>query len=332
MGPMTRTEPKPNPRRRYDFPRAKPGAETHVFRCRTEGMRLDQYLVTRFSGYSRNFLAGLIREGRVYVGGAAAKPSRRLLADDEITVVLPEARRSAPEEMDIPIVFEDEHLFVVNKPPGIVVHPARGHLSGTLYHGLLWRFREQLAADPEFRIGPVHRLDQDTSGLLVYGKAEKTQQRLALALEKRNVKKRYLAIVHGELEFAGTIVDGALGPDERGEGRVAIDGQESRPARTGFRRLAAAGGWSLVECDLLTGRCHQIRVHLQALGHPIAGDLLYGGRRQTDSGEPIIDRQALHAWRLALEHPVSREPVEFVAPLPADMAELAGRLGLEVPA
>jgi len=318
-------------KRPYDFPRARPGAETHVFRCKSEGMRLDQYLVTRFTGYSRTFLSEMIREGRVLVGGAAAKPGRRLLADDEITVMLPEAKASVPEEMEIPFVFEDEHIFVVNKPPGIVVHPARGHLSGTLYHGLLWRFREQKAANPDFRIGPVHRLDQDTSGLLVYAKDEKTQQRLAMALEKRNVKKRYLALVHGELDFERTVVDGALGADEAGNQRVAVDGQDARPARTGLLRLAAAGGFSLVECDLLTGRCHQIRVHLAALGHPIAGDLLYGGKRQTDSGEPIIDRQALHAWRLAFEHPVSREPMEITAPLPADMAGLAGRLGLAVP-
>ena len=318
-------------KRPYDFPRARPGAETHVFRCKTEGLRLDQYLVTRFNGFSRSFLANLIREGRVHVGGAVAKPGRRLLAEDEITVVLPEAISSGPEEMDIAILHEDEHIFVVNKPPGVVVHPARGHLHGTLYHGLLWRFREEKARNPDFRIGPIHRLDQDTSGLLVYAKDEKTQRRLSRALEKRDVQKRYLALVHGELAFERAVVEGALGPNERGGHRVAVDGLEAKPARTGLIRLSAAGGFSLVECDLLTGRCHQLRVHLAALGHPIAGDELYGGRRQTETGAPLISRQALHAWRLALAHPVTREPVEFVAPPPDDLAGLARRLGLEIP-
>jgi 23S rRNA pseudouridine1911/1915/1917 synthase len=293
-------------------------------------MRLDQYLVTRFTGYSRSFLADLCREGRVLVAGNRAKPSRRLLPDEEVTVLLPEGTRAGPEEMDVPVVHEDTAIFVVNKPPGIPVHPSRGHLSGTLYHGLLWRFQRELESCPGFRIGPVHRLDIDTSGVLVYAKDERTQRRLARNIEKREVRKIYLAIVHGEVPFQAVVIDGAVGIDREGK-RMAIDGDEARPARTGLRRLGAAAGFSLLEMALFTGRSHQIRLHLAAIGHPIAGDELYGGRRQAEDGEPIIARQALHAWRLGLAHPVTGESVEYMAPLPDDMAGLLRRKGMELP-
>jgi 23S rRNA pseudouridine1911/1915/1917 synthase len=325
-----RSPGEPRRRTRHHFPRSRPGAETHVFRCRSRGQRLDQYLATRFTGYSRSFLAGLCREGRVLVGGNRAKPGRRLLPDEEITVILPEGARAGPEEMPIEMLHEDSAVFVVNKPPGMAVHPSRGHLSGTLYHGLLWRFRKELEGDPGFRIGPVHRLDLDTSGVLIYAKDERTQKRLARAIEKRDVVKTYLALVHGELAFEAVVIDGAIGFDEGGK-RMAVDGDEARPARTGLHRVAAGGGFSLVRLDLFTGRSHQLRVHLAALGHPVAGDELYGGLRRSETGGPLIGRQALHAWRLELDHPVTGERVGYTAPLPDDMAGLARRLGLEPP-
>jgi 23S rRNA pseudouridine1911/1915/1917 synthase len=266
----------------------------------------------------------------VLVAGCRAKPGRRLLPDEEVTVLLPEGTRAGPEEMDIQVIHEDAAVFVVNKPPGVPVHPSRGHLSGTLYHGLLWRFRHELEGTPGFRIGPVHRLDIDTSGVLVYAKDERTQRRLARDIERREVRKIYLAIVHGRVPFASAVIDGAVGVDRDGK-RMAIDGEEARPARTGLRLLSAAEGLSLVELELFTGRSHQLRVHLTAIGHPIAGDELYGGRRQAADGEPVIARQALHAWRLALEHPVTREPVEYVAPLPDDMTGLLRRKGMNPP-
>ncbi len=331
QSPSRRTPGEPRRKTRHHFPRSRPGAETHVFRSKTRGLRLDQYLATRFTGYSRSFLAGLCREGRVLVAGERAKPGRRLLPDDEITVVLPEAVRSGPEEMEVRMIHEDSAVFVVDKPPGIPVHPSRGHLSGTLYHGLLWHFRDQIEGKPGFRIGPVHRLDLDTSGLLIYAKDERSQKRLARAIEKRDVQKRYLAIVHGEVPFERADIDGAIGFDEGGK-RMALDGTEARPASTGLRRLAVGGSFTMLELELFTGRSHQLRVHLAATGHPIAGDELYGGRRRSESGEPIIGRQALHAWKLELEHPVTRERAEYVAPLPDDMVALARRAGLEVPA
>jgi 23S rRNA pseudouridine1911/1915/1917 synthase len=267
----------------------------------------------------------------VLVGGNRAKPGRRLLPDEEITVLLPEGARAGPEEMDLSFIHEDPAIFVVDKPSGIAVHPARGHLTGTLYHGLLWRFARELESDFGFRIGAVHRLDMDTSGVMIYAKDERSQQRLARAIEKREVQKRYLAIAHGELPFEGVLVDGAIGFDE-GRKRMAVDGEEARPARTGLRLLAAGGGMSLLDLELLTGRSHQIRVHLAAIGHPLVGDRLYGGRRSDERGQPLIGRQALHAWRLRLEHPVTGEPVEYAAPVPGDMAVLAAAHGLELPA
>ncbi|MHC4916467.1 MAG: RluA family pseudouridine synthase, partial [Planctomycetota bacterium] len=280
--------------------------------------------------FSRSFLAGLCREGRVLVAGARARPSRRLMPDEEITVVLPEPVRAGPEEMDIELVHEDSAVFVVNKPAGIAVHPARGHLSGTLYHGLLWRYRRELESDPDFRIGPVHRLDLDTSGVMIYAKDERTQKRLARAMEKRDVRKRYLAVVHGEVPYERVVLDGAIGTDEPRK-RMAVDGVDSRPARTGLVRTAVGGGFSLLELELFTGRSHQLRVHLAAAGHPLVGDELYGGRRRAESGEPLIGRQALHAWKLELEHPVTTERVEYVAPLPDDISALIRRAGMEPP-
>jgi len=331
MVPPPRGPGNPRRKNRHQFPRARPGAETHVFRCRTRGQRLDQYLATRFTGYSRSFLAGLCREGRVLVGGNRAKPGRRLLPEEEITVLLPEGARAGPEEMDIPILHEDAAVFVVDKPAGIAVHPARGHLSGTLYHGLLWRFARELEEDPDFRIGPVHRLDLDTSGVMIYAKDERSQKRMARAIENREVGKRYLAIVHGRVPFEAVLVEGAIGFDE-GRKRMAIDGEEARAASTGVRVLSAGREMSLVELDLLTGRSHQIRVHLAGMGFPIAGDELYGGRRRGEGGDPLIARQALHAWKLHIEHPVRREPAEYTAPLPDDMRILAKTCGLELPA
>ena len=330
-GGRRRLPGQPRRKTRHQFPRARPGAEERVFRCKTPGKRLDQYLAMRFTGYSRSFLADLCRQGRVLVAGHKAKPGRRLLPDEEIVVKLPEAVRSGPEEMDLEILHQDPAIFVVNKPAGLVVHPARGNLRGTLYNGLLWIFREELEHDPDFRIGAVHRLDRDTSGLLIYAKDERSQRRLAAAIEKRNVEKHYLAVVEGRVPFESVVIDGTIGIDEREDRRMAIDGLEARSARTGLRRLAAGGDFSVVECDLLTGRSHQLRVHLAALGHPIAGDELYGGRRVSPTGEPIIGRQALHAWKLALGHPLTGERAEFTAPPPDDMVRLARRAGLELP-
>ncbi len=321
---------EPRRKNRHQFPRSKPGAETHVFRCRTRGQRLDQYLATRFTGFSRSFLASLCREGRVLVGGNKAKPSRKLLPEEEITVVLPEGAKAGPEEMDIPILHEDSAVFVVNKPAGVAVHPARGHLSGTLYHGLLWRFAKELEGQAGFKIGPVHRLDMDTSGVMIYAKDERSQKRLAQAIEKRQVGKRYLAIVHGCVPFMEVVVEGAIGFDE-GRKRMAVDGEDARAAATGLTVLSVGEDMTLLELDLLTGRSHQIRVHLSAMGFPIAGDVLYGGRRMGAGGEPLIGRQALHAWKLRLQHPVTREEVDYTAQLPDDMMILARSRGLELP-
>jgi 23S rRNA pseudouridine1911/1915/1917 synthase len=293
-------------------------------------MRIDQYLALRFTGYSRTFLAGLCREGRVLVAGMRARPSRRMLPDEEVTVILPEGAHAEPEEMAIDLVHEDPAVFVVNKPPGVPVHPSRGHLRGTLYHGLLWRFRRELLQIPGFRIGPVHRLDIDTSGLLVYAKDEKVQRRLAQAIEGRDFRKTYIAIVHGRLPFEEVCVDGAIGADEGGK-RMCIDGSDARSAVTTVRRLNAAADMSIVALGLVTGRSHQLRVHLSAMGYPIVGDVLYGGSRHGAGGQPLIGRQALHAWRLAIEHPVTGDNVEYSAALPDDMLALAVRNGLEVP-
>jgi 23S rRNA pseudouridine1911/1915/1917 synthase len=319
---------QPRQKNKFQFPRAKPGAEFHVFTCRTPGQRLDSYLTKRFTGFSRSFLADLCRQGQVLVAGVKARPSRRLAPDEEIKVYLPEGAKANPEDIGVELIHEDAAVFVVNKPAGVVVHPARGHLSGTLYHGLLWLFREQLQNNPEFKIGSLHRLDMDTSGVMIYAKDERNQKRVARAIEGRNIKKTYLAIVHGEFPFDQVTIEGDVGsvPEEK---RMAIDGQDARDARTGVSCLSRSDGFSFLKLDLHTGRSHQIRVHLSAAGFPIVGDVLYGGQQQAENGDVLIGRQALHAWRLQLEHPLTGESVTYQAELPPDMQALVNRYSLE---
>ena len=279
------------------------------------GERLDKLLVAIAPEFSRNYLQQLIAESRVRVDGAIAhSASARVRAGQRIAVELrptPQSMAFHPEPMALAIVDEDEHLLVIDKPAGLVVHPAAGHWSGTLLNGLL-AHHQGAAALP--RAGIVHRLDKDTSGLMVVAKTLQAATALVRSIAAREVRREYLAIAHGAVAFAEARIDAPIGRDPRSRVRMAVVAS-GRPAATDVARVAVGAGCSALRCRLHTGRTHQIRVHLASRGHPLVGDALYGGR-------PLlgVDRQALHAVRLGFGHPASgRTCVYEVAP-PADFA------------
>jgi 23S rRNA pseudouridine1911/1915/1917 synthase len=278
------------------------------------GRRLDAAVGELDAVGSRAEAQRLIAAGRVLVGGRAA-PKRHLLAQGERVTVRPappEPSTLRPEAVPLVVRHEDEHLLVVDKPAGVVTHPSAGHRSGTLVHGLL-DLSVRGGGDPE-RPGIVHRLDRDTSGLLVVARSERAHRRLQRMLRDRLLQRGYLALVHGSPPPALT-VDRPVGRDRRVRTRMSTATADGRPAVTHLRRLEALGRYALLEARLETGRTHQIRVHLEAVGHPVVGDRVYGRREETLG----LERQFLHAARLAFPHPETGEEIVVESPLPADL-------------
>jgi 23S rRNA pseudouridine1911/1915/1917 synthase len=291
------------------------------------GRRLDAVVGGLDEVGSRAEAQRLIEAGRVLVDGRAV-PKRHLLAEGESVDVRPAAPPPAgiePEDVPLTVRYEDEHLLVVDKPAGVVVHPSAGHRGGTLVHGLV--ARDIAGGRDPARPGIVHRLDRDTSGLLVVARSERAHRRLQRMMRDRLVDRRYLALVHGAAPPALTI-DRTVGRDRRVRTRMAVGAADGREAVTHLRRLEELGRFSLLEARLETGRTHQIRVHLESVGHPVVGDRVYG-RRPERLG---LDRQFLHAARLAFPHPETGEPVEVESPLPADLRAALARARGEAPA
>lgn len=283
------------------------------------GERLDRYLVQELGEYSRSVVQKLIAEGLVTVNGAIPKASYRIEAGDTIQAVLPapEGSTPLPEPIALDIIYQDDDLLVINKPAGMVVHPAPGHASGTLVNALLARF-PALAGLGSDRPGIVHRLDRDTSGLIVVALHEGAREQLQRQFKGRRVRKVYLALLEGRLEPPRGVVEAPIGRDPRHRQRMAIVASGGRPARTSYRVREYLDRYTLVEVRPETGRTHQIRVHLAAIGHPIAGDRIYGRKK----GTPGLPRQFLHAWRLTLTLPGSDERRTFTAPLPDDLQQV----------
>jgi len=285
-------------------------------------MRLDQTLAKLLPEHSRSRLKTWIDAGRVTIGGAAWDPKRRVAGGERIDVAMPvEASddTAAAEDIALDIVFEDASIIVIDKPPGLVVHPGNGNRDGTLQNALL-HHHSALAALP--RAGIVHRLDKDTSGLLVVAKTDVAHTNLVRQLAARTVAREYIAVARGDVARA-TIVDAPIGrhPVQRTSMAIVAKG---KPARTHVHIVERFGVATLLRCTLETGRTHQIRVHVAAIGHPLVGDRAYGPGRA--AGVPDFPRQALHAARLGLDHPVTGGPVTWQVPPPEDLAALIDTL------
>jgi len=283
------------------------------------GERVDK-AVALLSGLPRSQVNHLVEGGAVRVDGrAVASRSRRLVAGEILEVDVPEREDRSPVAdpgVEVPVVHEDEHVIVVDKPAGMVVHPGAGNQTATMVHGLLARYPELAGVgEDETRPGVVHRLDAGTSGLLVVGRNPAAFDDLVSQLAARTVERRYRALVHGRVASPAGVVDGPLGRDPRDPTRhaVAAGGKE---ARTHYEVLDRRDATTLLACRLETGRTHQIRVHLAAIGHPVVGDVLYGGH--LDLG---LTRPYLHAFRLAFDHPATGERVSFDSPVPPDLVE-----------
>jgi 23S rRNA pseudouridine1911/1915/1917 synthase len=284
------------------------------------GLRLDQALARMLPEESRSRLARLIDEGHVRVDGAQVPGKRKVRSGEAVEVCLvPRQEESAfrPEAIALEVLHEDRDVLVVNKPAGLVVHPGSGNWAGTLLNALLHHAPE---LEHLARAGIVHRLDKDTSGLLVVAKNEPAQHSLVKQLAARTVKRTYLALVRGKVDRAG-VVDAPIGRDPRHRTRMAIVKSGGKPAVTHYRVRKALAAHTLLECKLETGRTHQIRVHLASIGHPIEGDPVYGGRAKS-----TFKRQALHAWKLEFIHPRSGKAIDFEAPLPEDFRGLIEEL------
>ena len=294
------------------------------------GQRLDRVLAAQVPEFSRSYLQQLIGAGAVRLNGApAAKPAHKLRAGDALVVELrptPMSQAFVPQAMDLAIVHEDEHLAIIDKPAGLVVHPAPGHGSGTLLNGLLAR-DARAARLP--RAGIVHRLDKDTSGLMVVARSRAAMDALVAQIGARQVHREYLALAHRPWQGPpAREIDAPIGRDPRNRLRMAVVDLARHPGKTAQTRcewLQNAEAGCLLRCLLRTGRTHQIRVHLAQLGHPLVGDALYGGAPAAG-----MARQALHARRLSLAHPITGAPLDFVAPLPPDMAAALAAWGLTI--
>jgi 23S rRNA pseudouridine1911/1915/1917 synthase len=306
-------------------PAATDGAMRVVLAAGAVAERFDQALARAVPAHSRSRLQAWIREGRVTLDGrVVADPKRKVVGGESVVVTLPPPASATDEAEDIPlvVVHEDESILVIDKPAGLVVHPGSGNRDGTLLNALL-HHAPGVADVP--RAGIVHRLDKDTSGLLVVAKTATAQTHLVRQLQARTVKRRYLALVHGSVAADG-VVEAPIGRDPAVRTRMAVVAR-GKPARTFYRVLERFADATLVECSLDTGRTHQIRVHMRSTGHPLVGDPVYG--RRTTRGPAALQafpRQALHATELALVHPVSGATLTWSSPMPADMAELIERL------
>lgn len=294
------------------------------------GLRLDTFLASQIDGWSRARLQKLIESEDVLVNGKPSKPSYKLREDDDVEVELTASPSIAfaPENIPIDVVYEDETLVVVNKPAGLVVHPAAGTPSGTLANALAYHFQQLPDGGTGVRPGIVHRLDRDTSGLLVVAKTEAALENLSDQFRDRKVFKSYVALVHGRVPSNSGKIDQPLARDPSNRTRMAVV-KGGRSALTLYRVRKSFDRFTLLDLELRTGRTHQIRVHLAWLKHPVVGDDTYGGGRDNTIQDPQLrsriknlNRHFLHAEKLAFTHPKTQEVVKFESPLPAQLSEI----------
>ncbi|MCS6836168.1 MAG: RluA family pseudouridine synthase [Anaerolineae bacterium] len=310
----------------YEVPSPDPQGEAHLFTAPQGGQRLDRTLADCLPQLSRAQIQRLIDEGRVLVDGLRVKAGQKLRGGESLLVRLPPPQDSTPQPEDIPldVVYEDDDLVVIDKPAGLVVHPSLGNVSGTLVNALLYRYPQMVDMqgdeDSEGRLGIVHRLDKDTSGLLVVARHLDALRNLMAQFQARTVKKYYLALLDRRPKTSTGLIDAPIGRDPRERQKMSVLAS-GKPAQTEFELLEDryAGGRALVRLHLLTGRTHQIRVHMAFIGCPVVGDTVYGLRK---SSIPALKRHFLHAHSLSFDHPRTGERLSFQSPLPDDLQAL----------
>lgn len=291
---------------------------THTIREDHQSERIDKVLSTLNNEWSRTQVQQWVKEGHVLVNGNQVKTNYKCHLNDKLTVTIPEPEDLdvVPEEMDLDIYFEDKDVIVVNKPRGMVVHPAPGHTSGTLVNGLMAHCKDLSGINGVLRPGIVHRIDKDTSGLLMIAKNDLAHESLVNQLVAKTVVRKYKAIVHGNIPHDVGTVDAPIGRDTKDRQRMTVV-DNGKHAVTHFQVLERLQDFTFIECQLETGRTHQIRVHMKYIGYPLAGDPKYGPKKTL-----AINGQALHAGVLGFEHPRTKEYIEFEAPMPPEFVEV----------
>ncbi len=305
------------------------------------GRRIDRFLgETLYPDYSRSYLTGMIACGQILVDGRRVRKNYRVAEGERITLEKGSRNPSTPRAEDIPIdlVAEEDHFVVINKATGLVVHPGTGERSGTLVNALLFRYPEIARVGVVFRPGVVHRLDRETTGILLAARTNLARYHLVEEFKNRRVEKEYYAVVIGNIPFHSDYIDLPLGKDPKNPEKVKVDRQRGKAASSFYEVIEHFDGFCTVKVNIHTGRTHQIRVHMSHIGYPLVGDPVYGrGRRQiynaiveeyaaAGKAVPAIARQALHARRLCFTHPISKERVAYEAPLPADITGLVSWL------
>lgn len=296
--------------------------------------RIDKYLHGRFIRMSRTLIQRLIKQGAITVNGLPTKASYELNAGDEIRMILPEPEPTEviPEPIPVDIVYEDDDMLAVNKQAGIVCHPARATQTGTLANGLAYHAEQLSKGDDPFRPGIVHRLDKQTTGIMLVAKTDEAHWRLSLQFERRQIQKTYMAIVEGRPELDGDRIDMPIMSHPYVKDKNVVpgphdDASKAKEAVTTYEVVERFTGFALVKLSPKTGRTHQLRVHMSQIGHPMVGDPMYGGHmvseamlsgRSDDSDEPILTRQALHAFEISFLHPIRERSMTLQAPLPED--------------
>jgi 23S rRNA pseudouridine1911/1915/1917 synthase len=295
------------------------------------GQRLDRFLVSMLEGRSRSFVQKLIEDGRITIAGREARPNLSMREGDRVLVDVPEVAPStvSSEALPLDVLYQDADLAVINKPSGLVVHPGAGHASGTLVNALLHHITDLSGIGGESRPGIVHRLDRGTSGVMVIAKNDSAHQELSRQFQDREVEKEYVALVWGVVQ-AGRRIDAAIGRDPVNRQKMSARAKHARSAVTRITRARHLPGVTLCQVAIHTGRTHQIRVHLSAIGHPIVGDAVYGGVRRRIPGDlralQRLERPFLHAERLVFTHPRDQRRMEFSAPLPDDLLQVLEEL------
>lgn len=299
--------------------------EEYLIAEEAQGKRIDKFLTETCSDFSRSFLQKLLKSGLVEVNGKPVKSSYRLSEGETVAFEVPEAVEAEilAENIPLDILYEDEDLILVNKPKGMVVHPAAGHYEGTLVNGLMYHCKDQLSGiNGVMRPGIVHRIDMDTTGVLVVCKNDFSHNSIAEQLKVHSITRKYYAIVFGNIKEDSGTVNAPIGRHPTDRKKMSINPKNGRDAVTHYRVLERFGKYTYIECQLETGRTHQIRVHMTSLGHPLLGDCVYGPAKQPFA----LQGQTLHAGVLGFIHPRTGEYMEFQAPLPAYFEELLQKL------